>query len=141
MKKSIHTSKKILVLMAIIALMVMMIPVAVMAKAGQDKFGESGPGNSYLAHQNKGSDDEEEETIELEDPEEKSVRAIFIAERNQWAMDHAIPPGHVNLIDKYLALRDDEDAKRDDVVDDYFEDGKLNVKILMLEIKALRNSK
>jgi len=158
-----RTVKKSITLLTILALLILILPVAVMAKSGgvAPVLPKNASDNARLAHANRqGNPDlvetEEEDEVGQEQEQEKekeqngevegekSDRALFVEERNAWAEANNIPAGHVNLFDKLLALlakdgTEGDPVTRDSLLADYLnEEDPMTVKDIQALIKSAR---
>lgn len=99
MKRAKRTTR-IFAILTLVALLVMMLPVAVMAK-GNDK-----PAKPAQATEKANRDEKPDKPVKPDQTEKvkSNPQAAFIVLRNQWARDHHMPPGYVNIMYKYLVM-------------------------------------
>lgn len=98
MEKKTRSIKKMITILLVLAVLIMALPMTVVAKGNKDKQG----GNAYGHSKMKMDQEEEDEDLTEEDEEEGSERSLLVAERNRWAKEKGIPPGHANLLYKYI---------------------------------------
>jgi hypothetical protein len=162
MKNISPARRKILTVLVILALLVMILPVAVMAR--ENLFTPKLPDQAStqasiaLASRQLGVETEstepevteptEPEETESTEPEEtestesasenKSERAVAVEARNQQAADWGLPPGHVNLFDKLAALTGET---RESIYERFISETEpMTVQDLMKEIKEARKT-
>ena len=105
--------KKLLAAVMVVALLVMALPMTILAEPPAHAKANPGLALGHNKVKDKVEDIEEEEEPS-EEEEEMSWRAEFVHERNKWAKEVAqIPPGHANLILKYLISQEDPEAEID----------------------------
>ncbi len=104
--------KKMIVSLTVIALLVTILPMAVLAVQPVKAKTAQGLALGHIKNQEKVKAADQDE---VEDPEEDdgiSWRAEFVHARNLWAKEEAnIPPGHANLMLKYLIAQEDMDPE------------------------------
>lgn len=162
MKKTSASKRKLITILSILALLVMILPVAVIAREGMfvPKLPEQAATQASIALAGRQIDEEIGETeetgetsedldedkdltdvIESSEPEateseNKSDRAVAVEARNQQAIIWGIPAGHVNLFDKLFALTGEA---RESVYERFTDESTpMSVQDLMKEIKDAR---
>jgi len=95
--------KKLLAAVMVVALLVMALPMTILAVQPVKTKTNQGQALGHNKVKDKVEDIEEEEEPS-EEEEEMSWRAEFVHARNEWAKSEGvmIPPGHANLMLKYL---------------------------------------
>ena len=103
-----HSLKKLLAAVMVVALLVMALPMTILAVQPVKTKTNQGQALGHNKDKNKVEDIEEEEEPS-EEEEEMSWRAEFVHLRNDWAKSEdfeagkmRIPPGHANLMLRYL---------------------------------------
>jgi hypothetical protein len=153
MKKTANSKKKTLTIVTILALLITILPVAVMASEGAltPKLPDQASTQASIALASRQTSEETGEDIENpEDQQElaettepaesesanKSERALAVADRNKQAEEWGIPAGYVNLFDKLSALTGET---REDIYDRFTDKSSpMTVRDLMQEIKDKR---
>ena len=102
MKKMTRSTRRLIISMLVLALLVMALPMTIVAK------GRPADNPGLAKGQNK-IDKQKPEDGDEEDLDSRSFQAKLVAARNAWAKSEAIgiPPGHANIMLKYLLATED----------------------------------
>lgn len=99
MKKMTRSTRRLIISMLVLALLVMALPMTIVAKGRPAD-------NPGLA---KGQNKIDKQKPEGEEMDSRSFQAKLVAARNAWAKSEeiGIPPGHANIMLKYLLATED----------------------------------